>query len=703
MNDLVRASTLSAGPCTPAAGPSGVPGAVANPPPQAAQLPVGTALGGIVTGHDSGGRLLVRTEFGTLSVATRAQLPVNSEVTLQIRFSGTPLHVLLVQSEVQPGRSQGLTAPTVQQPHPSHAGGGEPQARPGGAPPDVLTLGQTVRAVVQASAAAQGAGPGPAPNPAAAGAASGIVPATSGGTESIAGPGGPGLSAVAARLTPGSELQLRIVTVQAPAQGLTAPAAPPGTAGPLAVSTAVQGRKGPGVMAPAASLPAASPPTAPPPTAPPPIAPPPGQDGSPGTVLRGQTAYPAMRRPGPAQPGHPFTQVSAGGAAGAAGRPGALAGAPAAAGPTTPGGSAPTALTAPDAGLARPRAAALQGASPGAPPGSVPASAAPASLDAARSITLSGAGAAAAGPAMTAANLAASPGGTPEAGALRFSGTVTAVTHAGQPVLQTPLGTLTLEIQARLPTGSRVTFALSAAAFGHSTPADGSLAPAPLGTLARSWPALEEALQALREVAAPDAGSRAATAMVPQPGPKLASGLLFFLAALSAGDVGRWLGHQATQALKTAGRETLLSRLGQDFGQLSRLAENPGGDWRLFIIPLLDADQVQQLRLFLRHGQQEHNGNGGEEDDESTRFIVEVELSRLGGLQLDGLVRDRRFDLILRTRAPLPDVMRHDIARIFQDANDAAGYRGNIGFQSSAEWGFMPIGAPEAASSGVVV
>ncbi len=567
MNDLVRASTLSAGPCTPAAGPSGVPGAVANPPPQAAQLPVGTALGGIVTGHDSGGRLLVRTEFGTLSVATRAQLLVNSEVTLQIRFSGTPLHVLLVQSEAQPGRSQGLTAPTVQQPHPSHAGGGESQARPGGAPPDVLTLGQTVRAVVQASAAAQGAGPGPAPNSAAAGAAgaaSGIVPGTSGGAESIAGPGGPGLSAVAARLTPGSELQLRIVTVQPPAQALTAPAAAPGTAGPAA-------------------------------------------------------------------------------------------------------------------------------------------SAALTSLDAARPITLLGAGVGTAGPTMTAANLAASPGGTPEAGALRFTGTVTAVTHAGQPVLQTPLGTLTLEIQARLPTGSRVTFALSAAAFGHSTPADGSLAPAPLGTLARSWPALEEALQALREVAAPDAGSRAATAMVPQPGPKLASGLLFFLAALSAGDVGRWLGHQATQALKTAGRETLLSRLGQDFGQLSRLAENPGGDWRLFIIPLLDADQVQQLRLFLRHGQQEHNGNGGEEDDESTRFIVEVELSRLGGLQLDGLVRDRRFDLILRTRAPLPDVMRHDIARIFQDANDAAGYRGNIGFQSSAEWGFMPIGAPEAASSGVVV
>jgi hypothetical protein len=191
--------------------------------------------------------------------------------------------------------------------------------------------------------------------------------------------------------------------------------------------------------------------------------------------------------------------------------------------------------------------------------------------------------------------------------------------------------------------------------------------------------------------------------MVPRPGPKLTSGLLFFLAALG-GDVGRWLGNQAMQALKSAGRETLRTRLGQDFGQLSRLSESPGGDWRLFFIPLLDGDQVQQLRLFLRHGQQGPGGSGGEEDDEPTRFVVELELSHLGDLQLDGLVRDKRFDLILRTRAPLPDFMRRDIAQIFQDANGASGYAGNIGFQSSTAWRFMPIETPaDVASPSVVV
>ncbi|MCH8154376.1 MAG: hypothetical protein IH786_03785 [Proteobacteria bacterium] len=107
MNDLVRASSLFGGQRAPSAGLSGVLGTVANPPPEVAQLPVGTTLQGVVTGRDGAGHLLVRTELGTLSVATKATLPVDSEVTLQIRSSGTQLHVLLMHSEAPPASAQG--------------------------------------------------------------------------------------------------------------------------------------------------------------------------------------------------------------------------------------------------------------------------------------------------------------------------------------------------------------------------------------------------------------------------------------------------------------------------------------------------------------------------------------------------------------------------------------------------------------------
>ncbi len=179
---------------------------------------------------------------------------------------------------------------------------------------------------------------------------------------------------------------------------------------------------------------------------------------------------------------------------------------------------------------------------------------------------------------------------------------------------------------------------------------------------------------------------------------------MFFLSALSAGNVNRWIGNQAIQALKSAGRDSLVSRLGRDFGQLGRLADNEGGDWRLFFIPIHDGDQLQQLRLFLRNGGQDGDGGPGQDDEDQTRFVVEVEMSRLGDLQLDGLVREKRLDLILRSRAPLPDFMRRDITQIFHEANEITGNRGSIGFQSSHEWKAMPIEAPQAAAdAGVVV
>jgi hypothetical protein len=280
---------------------------------------------------------------------------------------------------------------------------------------------------------------------------------------------------------------------------------------------------------------------------------------------------------------------------------------------------------------------------------------------------------------------------------------VTTVSHAGQPVLQTPLGTLTLEIRTPLQAGSRITFELPSGTLAPGSQGAAGPGAASLGTLAHSWPALDEALKALQEIAPSGVAATTLQEAIPQPGSRLTSGLLFFLSALTGGDVTRWIGAQVSQALRGAGRDSLLSRLTQDFGQLGRLADNQSGDWRQFFIPLFDGDQLQQLRLFLRHGQQERDGDGAQDDDDQTRFVVEVEMSRLGELQLDGLVREKRLDLILRSRAPLPNFMRRDITQIFHEANEITGYHGNIGFQSSLEWKAMPIEAPEAIDAGVVV
>ena len=80
-------------------------------------------------------------------------------------------------------------------------------------------------------------------------------------------------------------------------------------------------------------------------------------------------------------------------------------------------------------------------------------------------------------------------------------------------------------------------------------------------------------------------------------------------------------------------------------------------------------------------------------------FLLDVELSRLGPLQFDGLVRGKRLDLMLRTQRPLDPAMRQEIAEIFQTAQQATGYAGQLFFQAGAP--FLKPLAPQRAS-GVV-
>ena len=62
-----------------------------------------------------------------------------------------------------------------------------------------------------------------------------------------------------------------------------------------------------------------------------------------------------------------------------------------------------------------------------------------------------------------------------------------------------------------------------------------------------------------------------------------------------------------------------------------------------------------------------------------------------GPMQLDGLVRGKRFDLILRSTRALPSVMRADLTRILDDALGATGMEGSLVFESGASFAASPL------------
>lgn len=277
--------------------------------------------------------------------------------------------------------------------------------------------------------------------------------------------------------------------------------------------------------------------------------------------------------------------------------------------------------------------------------------------------------------------------------------TVTGSTGVGQPVLQTALGELTLAARANLAPGSRATLqVISAEPAATARPT----APPPSTglDLSREWPALKDALAALQQINPAGVG-RAAAEAIPRPGPGLANDLLFLITAMRLGDLRSWLGQQATRTLASSQPE-LAGRLGDDFGKLARFAgEAPPGEWRAYFLPIHDGHSLQQIRFFSRR--QKRKDAQSQEDEAATRVVVEVDLTQLGPLQLDGLAHDGRFDLIVRSRASLPEEMRRAIVGIFAEVRGSAQWDGELGFQAVPVFPVAPLEEIDARHIGVVV
>ncbi|WP_422367630.1 hypothetical protein [Pelagibius sp.] len=260
--------------------------------------------------------------------------------------------------------------------------------------------------------------------------------------------------------------------------------------------------------------------------------------------------------------------------------------------------------------------------------------------------------------------------------ALRLTGLVTARSGSGPAILHTAMGAITLKAPVDLPTGASL-------ALEVLVPGSGKTALPPI-SFATPWPSADAVEEALLG-GLPSAQAEVLQRALPQVGPRLSSGILFFLSAINQGSPLAWLAGPAA-ALERGERGEFLDRLGRELAGLSRSVETASGEWRLLQLPVWSDEGLRELRLFLR----QQAGGGGQQDDEAgdkaTRFVLELELKHHGELQLDGLVRAQQFDLILRSRRRLSAVMRGDLLALFEEANAIAGYRGRLVFQASPDW-----------------
>jgi hypothetical protein len=232
---------------------------------------------------------------------------------------------------------------------------------------------------------------------------------------------------------------------------------------------------------------------------------------------------------------------------------------------------------------------------------------------------------------------AASPGG-PAGGALRLETSLGTI-EPNPPFAATPGSTLRVDIVARAALPGPAGAAMPAAVAQSAVPAS---------DIGAALAALPEAVRS---------------------GDDLAASLLLLLAALPAGS------ERLAQAF---GDDRPVPSAAGSEGMLIA-AEGELGWWRASLVPWPLAQSAGGAHL-LRRARPKRHDDKEDAEEAPVRVVLELALDRWGRLQLDGLYRRRRFDLMLRSHVPLAAGIREEAERRFRARLVAGGLAGGLAF-----------------------
>lgn len=289
------------------------------------------------------------------------------------------------------------------------------------------------------------------------------------------------------------------------------------------------------------------------------------------------------------------------------------------------------------------------------------------------------------------------------------SGTVIGNDPNGEALVQTSLGIVRLQPGTRLPTGSTISFELLKVSQPQTqiNAANAASESASLGEIARQWNSLSQILSLLTNRDR-EAGIDFVQPNMPwikldgSPSPQsltnpqnMSSGLLFFLAAVKGESFKDWLGKHNTQWLENNGHGALLKKAAGEFLAMARQYNEPPANqqWQTLIFPVAVEGEIQQVKWFLKRDRKQNNKQSA--DAEDTRFVVELDLTQLGEIQMDGFIRkpseqNIHFDLMIRSKTPLSQDVQKEILAIYTMTGELTGYQGSLQFQSVKEFPVDP-------------
>ncbi|HPF78779.1 MAG TPA: hypothetical protein PLF01_05725 [Alphaproteobacteria bacterium] len=201
------------------------------------------------------------------------------------------------------------------------------------------------------------------------------------------------------------------------------------------------------------------------------------------------------------------------------------------------------------------------------------------------------------------------------------------------------------------------------------------------------WPALDELYNNLLQIS-PQAAASLAKSLPNAGSPnQISAAAMMFIAAVKSGDLGGFLGDRKIDLLQRAGKSDILSRLTQTSTSTARTnapEQAGGGEWRAVPLPMFWENEIHRITLYTRQDQQ-NNQHNDQKGNGQTRFIFDLTLSRIGDVQLDGLLRDKRLDLVLRTQNTFSEPMQQTMRQAYSSALTHADLSGDITFQGSTK------------------
>lgn len=208
-----------------------------------------------------------------------------------------------------------------------------------------------------------------------------------------------------------------------------------------------------------------------------------------------------------------------------------------------------------------------------------------------------------------------------------------------------------------------------------------------------TWEALDEVIRniAHQPIQQAAAQMQAVQAAIPKPGSiAFSAPVLMFVAALRGGDITAWMGEKGVEVIRGARRTDALARVSGDFTATARRLDDPApsSEWRSITLPMIYGQDLSRVQLHYRSFDRD-DASSDEGKKTGTRFIMDLSLTRMGAMQIDGFSIERKLDVVLRSERPLSAGMREMMRQRYINAMSGIGFAGELNFRADPthkEW-----------------